>query len=87
MLATALGMSLNFIGINPMKALYYSALLNGVIAPPLMIIIMLISGNHRIMKGSTNRGWSKVGGWAAAGIMTVAALAMGLQLLTGHGGK
>jgi NRAMP (natural resistance-associated macrophage protein)-like metal ion transporter len=85
-LATGIGMSLNFIGINPMKALYYSAVINGVIAPPLMIIIMLISGNHRIMKGRTNRGWSKAVGWAATVIMSVAAIAMALQLLLGHAG-
>ena len=86
-LATAIGMALNFIGINPMKALYYSAVLNGVIAPPLMVIIMLIGGNRRIMKDSTNRGWSKAVGWAATGVMSVAAIALALQLLMRHGGQ
>lgn len=85
-LATAIGMGLNFIGINPMKALYYSAVLNGVIAPPLMVIIMLISGNGRIMKDRTNRGWSRAVGWAATGIMGAATVALAIQLLVRRGG-
>lgn len=84
-LSTLIGMTLNFIGINPMKALYYSAVLNGVIAPPLMVIIMLISGNGRIMRDRTNNGWSKAVGWAATGIMSVAAIALAVELLKGHG--
>jgi len=40
---------MNFIGINPMKALYYAAALNGILAPPLMIIIILIGRNGKIM--------------------------------------
>jgi len=79
-------MALNFIGTNPMKALYYSAVLNGVIAPPLMVIIMLIGGDRRIMNDRTNRGWSKAVGWAATGIMSVAAIALAVQLLMGQGG-
>ncbi|MEN6641993.1 MAG: divalent metal cation transporter [Armatimonadia bacterium] len=85
--STVIGMALNFIGINPMKALYYSAVLNGVIAPPLMVIIMLISGDGRIMRDRTNKAWSKAVGWAATGIMSVAAIALVVQLLMRHGGQ
>ncbi len=84
-LATALGLALNFLGINPMRALYYAAVLNGVIAPPLMIMIMHIGGSAKIMKDRTNKGWTKAVGWTATGIMTVAALALAFQLLMGHG--
>jgi len=79
-------MALNFIGINPIKALYYSAVLNGVIAPPLMVIIMLISSNRRIMADRANRGWSNAVGWAATGVMSAAAIALAVQLLAAHGG-
>ena len=86
-LSTVIGMALNFIGINPIKALYYSAVLNGVIAPPLMVVIMLMSSSNRIMGDRRSRGWSKAVGWAAAGTMSVAAIALAVQLLMGHGGQ
>lgn len=83
-LSTVLGMALNFVGLNPIRALYYSAVLNGVIAPPLMVVIMLISGNRQIMRGRTNRGWSRAVGWAATGIMSAAAAALALRLALGR---
>lgn len=48
-LSTLIGLGMNFIGINPMKALYYAAAVNGILAPPLMVIILLIGRNQKIM--------------------------------------
>ena len=48
------GMALNFIGINPIKALYYAAILNGTIAPILMFFIFRIGNDERIMGQFTN---------------------------------
>ncbi|MHC1719719.1 MAG: NRAMP family divalent metal transporter [Clostridiaceae bacterium] len=48
-ISTFIGLMMNFIGINPMKALYYAAALNGILAPPLMVIIILIGRNGKIM--------------------------------------
>ena len=42
-------MSLNFLGFNPMKALVYSAVINGIVATPLLILIYLIGRNRKIM--------------------------------------
>lgn len=48
-LATSIGLLLNFIGINPIKALVYCAVINGVIAVPLILVIALITNNEKIM--------------------------------------
>lgn len=48
-LGSLIGMSLNFLGFNPMKALVYSAVINGIVATPLLILIYLIGRNRKIM--------------------------------------
>jgi Mn2+/Fe2+ NRAMP family transporter len=59
----AIGFVMNFIGVNPIQALYYTAVLNGIIAPPLLVIIMLIGANRKIMKSKVNSRMSNVLGW------------------------
>jgi Mn2+/Fe2+ NRAMP family transporter len=44
--STFLGFAVNLIGINPIRALYYTAVLNGIVAPPLLVMIMLIGKNR-----------------------------------------
>jgi NRAMP (natural resistance-associated macrophage protein)-like metal ion transporter len=53
-IATIVGLAINFIGIDPMVALYYAAAINGVMAPPLMVIILIIGNNKKIMGSYTN---------------------------------
>ena len=48
-IAVATGVVLNFAGLDPIKALYWSAVLNGIVAVPLMFVLMLISGNKKII--------------------------------------
>jgi Mn2+/Fe2+ NRAMP family transporter len=48
-IATIIGLIINFVGINPVKALVYAAVLNGVAAVPLLFLIIKISGNEKIM--------------------------------------
>lgn len=55
---TVVGLLINFIGINPMKALVYSAVLNGVIALPMLIIIMLLGNNKKVMGREVSGRWS-----------------------------
>ncbi len=74
-ISVLIGLGLNFIGINPMKALYYAAFLNGVIAVPLIAVIMIVGGDKNIMGKETNPGWVKFFGWAAVISMGVAVLA------------
>ncbi len=76
MVATLIGLLLNFIGINPIKALVYAAVLNGVVAVPLIFIIALIARNKTIM-GQYKSGWfSNLLVWLTFLGMAAAAVAM-----------
>ena len=68
-----LGLSLNYIGISPIKALIYTAILYGLTAPVLIAIILHISNNKKIMGTNVNRRISNILGFAALIIMTIAA--------------
>ncbi len=74
--ATVVGMIINFSGIDPIHALYYAAILNGIIAPPLIAVIIVISNNKRIMGSYTNRPLSNIVGWVTVLIMSVAVAAL-----------
>lgn len=68
-MGVVLGLLINFSGINPMAALYYSAWLNGAIALPLLVVIMVIANSKKIMGKDTSPSWVRVFGWMAAGAM------------------
>lgn len=68
-----LGLSLNYIGISPVKALIYTAILYGITAPVLIAIILHISNNRKIMGEFTNSRMSNILGFSAFLIMTIAA--------------
>ena len=70
------GALINFIGINPIKALYYAAFVNGVIAVPLMYLIMKIGNDPKIMGDERHPGWVKFFGWVAVIAMTIAIISM-----------
>ena len=57
--STLLGLGLVLVHIDPIKALYYSAIINGVTAAPVMVLIMLLTGSKRVMGQFTLRGWLK----------------------------
>src|SRR6202007_944794 len=71
-LGTLLGVVFTAIAVNPMKALFWSAVLNGVIAIPLMVIIMLLSSKKSLMKNFVASTRVKCLGWAATAIMFAA---------------
>ncbi|MGL4314428.1 MAG: NRAMP family divalent metal transporter [Sphingomonas sp.] len=72
---TLAGASLNGVGIDPVRALYWSAVVNGVLAVPLMVVMMLIARNGRAM-GRLTIGWrSTVLGWLATLVMLAATAA------------
>jgi len=72
--ATLVGMAMNFAGINPIDALFYSAVINGLISPPLLLLIMLMSNDRRILGDRINGSAINVLGWATTLLMTTAAL-------------
>lgn len=63
------GVALNFIGIDPMQALYWTAVINGLLAPPLMVMTMLAASNPKVMGRLTLPPLLKIGGWAATAVM------------------
>ncbi len=71
-----LGLSLNYIGISPVKALIYTAILYGLTAPVLIAIILHISNNKKVMGEFTNSRISNILGFATLIIMTVAAVVL-----------
>ncbi len=78
--ATLIGLVLNFTSMDPIQALVLTSIINGVVAPILLVVIMLIANNPRIMRDRVNGPWSNVLGWFTTGAMAVAAVAMFLTL-------
>ena len=74
--ATLVAMTINFVGINPIDALFWTAVINGVVAVPLLVLIMLIANNRAIMGSRVNNRWTNVLGWIATIAMGLAALGM-----------
>jgi len=72
-ISLVLGLLMNYIGISPIKALIYSAILYGMTAPVLIAIILHISNNQKIMGKFTNGKKANILGFAALALMTVAA--------------
>ncbi|HEY8657227.1 MAG TPA: divalent metal cation transporter [Candidatus Limnocylindria bacterium] len=64
-LATLVGMAMNFIGIDPIAALFYTAMLNGIIAPPLLVLVMLVARDRRVMGDQTIGPLLTTLGWIA----------------------
>jgi len=73
--ATLLGAALNFVGLDPVRALYWAAVVNGVLAAPLMAVMMLIVRNPRVMGRLTVSRAMAIWGWAATAVMALASLA------------
>ncbi len=74
-LALVLGIVLNFVGLDPIRALIYSAILNGLIAPVIIFLIVRLSASGEVMGTYKNSNLSNVFGWLAFAIMTVVGIA------------
>jgi len=68
-----IGLAINYIGISPVKALIYTAILYGITSPVLIAVILHISNNKKIMGKFTNRKWSNILGIIALLFMTASA--------------
>jgi NRAMP (natural resistance-associated macrophage protein)-like metal ion transporter len=75
-ISTMIGMLINFLKIPPVTALFWTAVINGVLAPPLLIMIMLVSNNRKIMGQRVNGKLTNFIGWTTAVLMSAAALGM-----------
>ena len=71
-LATLVGMAINFTGIDPIDALFYTAILNGIIAPPLLVLVMLVARDRKVMGDQTIGPLLTTLGWMATVGMFIA---------------
>ncbi len=80
-IATIVGTGLDFTPIDPMKALYWSAIVNGVVAVPIMVAMMILSGNATVMGALPVKRKTRFFGWGAVLVMLVAVVMMVWDLL------
>jgi Mn2+/Fe2+ NRAMP family transporter len=70
--ATIVGIIMNFTPVDPIRALYWSAVINGIVAVPVMAVMMWLAGAPKVMGDFVVTGW----GWIATAVMLVAIVAM-----------
>jgi NRAMP (natural resistance-associated macrophage protein)-like metal ion transporter len=75
-IAMVLGLALDWVGFDAVAMLFWSAVLNGVLAPPLIVVVVLLTSNPLVMGDRTNPAPLRWLGWLTAGVMTAAAGAM-----------
>jgi NRAMP (natural resistance-associated macrophage protein)-like metal ion transporter len=78
--ATVIGLLLNFVHLNPIKALFWSAVLNGIVAVPVMALMMIMTRNVKVMGKFTLPVYLQIGGWIATAVMLIASLGMFVSL-------
>jgi len=74
-IAIVVGLALDFAGFNAVKMLFWSAVLNGVLAPPLLVMVVLLTSDRKVMGRRVNSPALRMLGWACAAIMCTATLA------------
>ncbi len=80
-IATMVGVALNFSPINPIKALYWGAVINGVVAVPVMITMMHMTANPKVMGKFPVHDGLRLIGWMATVVMAAAAIAMSVTAI------
>ena len=78
--ATLIGLSLNLVKTDPIRALFWSAIINGVVAVPVMVVVMLLSANRKVMAEFGIPILLKIFGWTATAAMFLATVAMFVTL-------
>src|ERR1043166_2995886 len=73
---TAIGILVNFAGINPIRALFWTAVINGFLAPPMLVVVMVIANDRRIMGARVNGPVVNGLGWATTAVMFAAAIGL-----------
>jgi NRAMP (natural resistance-associated macrophage protein)-like metal ion transporter len=76
LVSTAVGVALDFIGINPVKALYWTAVINGLLAPFLLVAILIVAADKKLMQGQPS---SRLG-WIVVAITTIAMFVAGVAM-------
>jgi Mn2+/Fe2+ NRAMP family transporter len=81
--ATLVGTGISFSSIAPIKALFWSAVINGVVAAPVMTVMMLMTANKSIMGRFEIHGYLKYVGWIATAVMAAASAVMFISAFLG----
>ncbi len=81
-ISTGIGLLINLLGFDTIKALIYSAVLNGLMAPVILTLIVLLSSNSKIMDKWVNGRITNILGWAVVALMSLAGIATIVSLLT-----
>jgi len=76
-------MAIDFLGINPITALVVTAVINGLLAAPLLVLVMLVSNNREVMGERTNGRRLNVLGWGTTVVMAIAAIALVVITIAG----
>ncbi|HEV2440421.1 MAG TPA: divalent metal cation transporter [bacterium] len=74
--STAVGMLINFTGINPIDALFATAVINGFLTPPILLLLMLAVNNRAIMGSRVNGPLLNTIGWGTTAVMTAAVIGL-----------
>ncbi len=80
-LATLAGLAMNFLHIDAIRALFITAVINGMVAPPLLVLIVLLGSDRTVMADKVSGPLSKILTWSATGVMSIAALALVVTLV------
>jgi Mn2+/Fe2+ NRAMP family transporter len=75
-IAMLVGLGLNYAGLNAVKMLFWSAVLNGILAAPLVILVVLLTNDKRVMGTRTNLRGAQLLGWICALLMRAAVVAL-----------
>ncbi|MBI1910685.1 MAG: Nramp family divalent metal transporter [Deltaproteobacteria bacterium] len=75
-ISTIIGVAINFFGINPIHALFVVELINGILAPPLLLLILIMANNREVMGNKVNGRLSNIFGGVATAAMFAAAFGM-----------
>jgi NRAMP (natural resistance-associated macrophage protein)-like metal ion transporter len=75
-IAILIGLAFNFARLDAVKMLFWSAILNGLLAPPLVVMVVLLTSDRRVMGNRVNSPGMQVLGWICALIMSAAAIAL-----------
>jgi NRAMP (natural resistance-associated macrophage protein)-like metal ion transporter len=79
-ISSIIGLGMNFLGINPIKALVYASVINGVVSVPIIFVIMKIANDKEILKEKTNGRLANIIGWLTFLIMAIASVIMFVTL-------
>lgn len=79
----ALGIALDFAPLDPIKALFWSAVINGILAAPIMAVLMVLVRSRKVMGSFTVSGGLYWLGWSSTAAMAFCVVGMGISLITG----